>query len=267
MSESSNTKSISPFGRFARGVYDGLRRLPELPSAYLHPDRRESIAKLSALKDSHAGERCFVVGNGPSLKKTDLTKLKGEFCIGMNRIFLAADELGFSPSVLVCVNDLVIEQSLPEFNSLQMPKFFSWRSHELLGMDAWTHYLYTSYTSPRFARDLRFRVWEGATVTTVCLQLAFHMGFSQVLLIGVDHSFVTQGTANTTVQSQGDDPNHFSASYFGKGFRWQLPDLETSEIGYRMARTAFERDGREVLDATVDGKLQVFKKVAYADLF
>ncbi len=60
--------------------------------------------------------------------------------------------------------------------------------------------------------------------------------------------------------SQGDDPNHFNAGYFGKGFRWQLPDLETSERGYRMARQAYEADGRQVLDATVGGKLTDFRE-------
>jgi hypothetical protein len=54
---------------------------------------------------------------------------------------------------------------------------------------------------------------------------------------------------------------------FGKGFRWQLPDLETSEIAYGMARSAFEADGRKVVDATVGGKLTVFPKVDYNSLF
>jgi len=252
---------------FARQGYDGLRRLPELPAAYLHPWRRESRRRLASLKDSHKGERCFVVGNGPSLKNTDLSKLKDDFCIGMNRIFLAADELGFCPNILVCVNDLVVEQSVEEFNSLQMPKFFSWRARKWLKMDPWSHFIYTSYTSPKFSKDVTGRVWEGATVTNVCLQLAYHMGFSEVIFIGVDHSFATKGKPNTTIQSQGDDPNHFSAAYFGKGFRWQLPDLETSELGYRMARQAYEQSGRRILDATIGGKLDIFEKVDYLSLF
>ena len=67
--------------------------------------------------------------------------------------------------------------------------------------------------------------------------------------------------------SQGDDPNHFDPHYFGKGFRWQLPDLETSETAYNMAKCQFEIDDREIVDATVDGKLQVFNKVGYKTLF
>lgn len=255
------------FMNIARRAYDGLQRLPELPAATLHPWRRESRRRLAAQEDSHKGERCFVIGNGPSLKHTDLSKLKNDFTIGMNRIFLAAEELGFLPDILVCVNDLVVEQSVPEFQALQMPKFFSWRARKWLSMDPWTHFIYTTYTSPKFATDVCGRVWEGATVTNVCLQLAYHMGFTEVILIGVDHSFATKGSPNTTIQSQGDDPNHFSAAYFGKGFRWQLPDLETSEMGYRMARKAYEADGRRVLDATIGGKLDIFEKVDYNSLF
>lgn len=250
------------------GAYDAVLRLPEQPAAYLHPWRRESMRRLAALKDSHIGERCFLIGNGPSLRVTDLSKLKGEFSFGFNRIFLAEAELGFKPSCLVSINDLVIEQSAAELRALQMPKFFAWRARRWLEMDEHTHFIYTSYTGPGFARDVSGRVWEGATVTNVALQLAFHMGFTRVILIGVDHNFTAaEGKPNTTVVSTGADPNHFSGSYFGKGFRWQLPDLQTSERGYLYARRAFESAGRQVLDATIGGKLTIFEKVDYASLF
>ncbi len=88
-----------------------------------------------------------------------------------------------------------------------------------------------------------------------------------MVLIGVDHNFVTKGKPNTTVVSEGDDPNHFHPAYFGKGFRWQLPDLETSELAYGLAKQAFEADGRQIVDATVGGKLTVFPKVKYDELF
>ena len=106
-------------------------------------------------------------------------------------------------------------------------------------------FLYTTYTGPRFAYDMTRRIWEGATVTNIALQLAFYMGFEQVILIGVDHNYTTKG----------------------KGFRWQLPDLDTSEVGYAMARDAYEQAGRQILDATVGGKLTVFPKEDYTSLF
>lgn len=248
-----------------------LERAVQYPMATFHPWRRESIRKLSNLKDRHKGERCFIIGNGPSLRRTDLSKLKNEFSIGMNRVYLAFEEWGFTTSFLVCVNSLVIEQVSHDFQALSIPKFFSWRSRHLLypegEPDEFTHFLFTTYTGPKFEQDATRRLWEGATVTYVCLQLAYYMGFSQVILIGVDHSFATRGTPNTTVVSNGDDQSHFDPGYFGKGFRWQLPDLDTSEQGYWLARKAYESEGRQVLDATIGGKLQVFPKISYDSLF
>ena len=259
--------------RTAKNTYDALRRLPQVPDAYLHPWRRESIRRLAALKDTHKGQRAFIIGNGPSLNQTDLSKLKDEFTFGLNRIYLMFPQLGFSTTYLVSINDLVIEQCAAEMAALPLPKFFAWRSHRHFTNLPPTAdrqpptFLYTTYTGPRFSRDVRGRVWEGATVTNVALQLAFHMGFQQVILIGVDHNFASKGDANKTVVSDGDDPNHFDPRYFGKGFRWQLPDLDTSEIGYTLAREAYRKAGREVLDATIGGKLTIFPKVDYNSLF
>jgi hypothetical protein len=261
----------APILRAVKNSYDAIRRLPELPGAYLHPWRRESIRRIAAQKDMHKGRRAFIIGNGPSLNQTDLSKLRNEFTFGLNRIYLMFPELGFSTTYLVSINDLVIEQCAGEMAALALPKFFAWRSHRhfpsTLQPENLPTFLYTTYTGPRFSRDVTGRVWEGATVTNVALQLAFHMGFQQVILIGVDHNFASKGDANKTVVSTGDDPNHFSGAYFGKGFRWQLPDLDTSEIGYSLARQAYRKAGREVLDATVGGKLTIFPKVDYNSLF
>ena len=270
MSVKQTIKKIIPVPAWTllRKTYSGISHLPDLPGAYFHPWRRESMSRLAGLKDIHRGRRAFIIGNGPSLKQTDLSKLKDEFTFGLNRIYLMFPELGFSTTYFVTVNDLVIEQCKDEITALAMPKFLSWRTHGLFPKGSLPGtFLYTTYDNPAFARDVRRRVWESATVTYVALQLAFHMGFEQVILVGVDHNFVSQGQANKTITSQGDDPNHFSANYFGKGFRWQLPDLETSEIGYRLARQAYESAGRQVLDATISGKLTIFPKVEYSSLF
>ena len=226
------------------------------------------MQQLAQLKDIHAGKSAFIIGNGPSLKQTDLSRLRNEYTFGLNRIYLMFPELGFQTTYFVTVNDLVIEQCKDDILALPIQKFLSWRTHRLFPSGkAPATFLYTTYDNPAFARDVRHRVWESATVTYVALQLAFHMGFQQVVLIGVDHSSFVPGKANTTIVSQGDDPNHFNPAYFGKGFHWQLPDFETSEIGYRLARQAYQKAGRQVLDATIGGKLTVFPKVEYSSLF
>jgi hypothetical protein len=233
------------------------------------PLGRASRSRLKELKDNHHGKRCFIIGNGPSLRWTDLSKLRDEYTFGLNRIYLLFPELGFSTTFLVSVNWLVLEQCADEILSTPAIKFLPWTFRKRLNtalLDN-TIFVQSDRKDLVFTPDVTRPLCTGATVTYVAMQLAFHMGFEKVILVGVDHSFATHGKPHTEIVSQGDDPNHFSPDYFGKGFKWQLPDLETSEIAYRLARQAFEGEGREIVDATIGGKLTVFPKVNYPELF
>ena len=231
------------------------------------PRWRESQRRLAACHNRHRGERAFIIGNGPSLNRTDLSKLKGEITFGLNRFYLKFADLGFSTTYLVSVNVLVIEQCATELAEAACPKFISWRGKD--------HVPFTDdMVFLRPARDVDFSTdpvthgtVEGATVTYVAMQLAYWMGIREVVLIGVDHSFATKGTPHEEIVSEGDDPNHFDPRYFGKGFRWQLPDLDTSEQSFAVARGIYEADGRRILDATMGGKLQVFPKIDYDGLW
>jgi hypothetical protein len=257
----------APLMNVLRESRDAFVRARQWPSAAFHPWRRDSVRRLAELKDRHRGKRCFIIGNGPSLKQTDLTRLQDEFTLGQNRIYLAFPEIGFETSYYLSVNDLVVQQSAHEIENLTMPSFVSWRARKWLKPRDNLYFIHTTYTGEKFARDIRERVWEGGTVTYTSLQVAYYLGFEQVVLVGVDHNYVTQGKPNATVVSEGDDPNHFHPGYFGKGYRWQLPDLVQWEDAYRLARRTFEADGRSVVDATIGGKLRVFPRVDYDSLF
>ena len=259
----------APLWRAASDTYWWYRnRGRHVAAKTIRPRWYNSRRQIHSLHNSHAGERCFIIGNGPSLRQTDMTRLRGEFTFGLNRIYLIFPELGFTTSCLVSVNDLVLEQCASEMKALPLPKYLTWRSRRWFSDDPQAVFVDTDFTGPEsFSPVATGRVFEGFTVTYVALQLAYHMGFKEAILIGVDHNFATRGPANETVVSQGDDPNHFAPNYFGAGFKWQLPDLEGSERAYTLARSAFERDGRRVVDATVGGHLTIFPKVDYNSLF
>jgi hypothetical protein len=226
----------------------------------------KSVKRLQFYENRHAGERCFIIGNGPSLRKMDLRPLRNEITFGLNRIYLLFDTLGFTTTYYVSNNSYVIEQCAGEIAELTCPKFIGWSGRQVIPFTSNTMFV-RSRSGPRFCTNIATEgVWGGATVTYMAMQIAYHMGFRKVILIGVDHSFHTNGQPHQLVVSQGDDPNHFHPNYFGRGFRWQLPDLETSELAFKLARRQFELAGREIVDATVEGKLQVFPKVDYDEL-
>lgn len=226
----------------------------------LTADGRSNRAYLAKFENIHAGGRCVILGNGPSLNDTDLSLLRHEITFGLNRIYLMYKKLGFSATYHVAVNRYVVEQCADELTDLDTPLFTTARNRHLLAAKSNVGYL-NDLVGPLFSTNIAHGIWQGATVTNVAMQLAYYMGFEEVILVGVDHNFASKGAAHKLVQSQGADPNHFDPNYFGKGFKWQLPDLETSEVAYRLARTTFESTGRRIVDATVGGKLEVFPKV------
>lgn len=232
---------------------------------------KKSNDNISEYQNKHRHQRCVIIGNGPSLNKMNLSFLKNEITFGMNRIYLLFDKWNFVPTYYVSVNPLVIEQSANEIIKIPSPKFLSFNGLQYV-LNAFVQnpndfIFIRSITDPPFSKDPRNGLCEGYTVTYVAMQLAYYMGFSEVILIGVDHHFVTSGRPNQEVISEGPDPNHFHPSYFGKGIRWNLPDLKNSEIYYRIAKTFFESDGRRILDATVNGKLTIFPKIDYEQVF
>jgi len=232
------------------------------------PRFRASQRRLEKFHNAHVGQRCFIIGNGPSLRNTDLSLLRDEVTFGLNRIYMNFDAMGFHTTYHVTVNELVAEQCASDIARLPMPKFLGWHCRDLLPNTRDMTFLYTrGGLRSWFYTDLTEGCWEGSTVTFVAMQLAYYMGFKEVVLVGVDHAYTFQGQPHAAVVSGGDDPNHFHPNYFGEGFKWHLPDLAGSEMAYKVGKFMFEQSGRSIVDATIGGKLEVFPKVDYASLF
>lgn len=220
---------------------------------------------LVRFKNSHKGERCFIIGNGPSLNKMDLTLLSGIKKFGLNKIYLMFDKVNLDLSYHVTVNPFVINQSHKEIGRLRCESFVSYRpSSDLFSGAEHVNYIFTEGGVRLFQEDITRVTSEGGTVTYVALQLAFYMGFQEVFLIGVDHNFVCDGKPNEEQHMEGKDQNHFDERYF-QDMDWHLPDLVSSEMAYCLARYHYMKDGRKIYDATVDGKLDVFPKITYED--
>lgn len=204
------------------------------------------------------------MGNGPSLNKMDLAPLANYHTFGLNKIYLIRDKVDLNLSYLVSTNPLVVEQAHAEFEQMDCPVFLSYTAAQ--GVVADKPHIFRMHTlnTWSFYEDLAQPICEGNTVTYVALQIAYYMGFERVFLIGVDHSFKQSGEAHETQVFQGEDVNHFHPDYF-KGQKWQLADVDGSEVSFHFANYYFRKAGRQVLDATLGGKLTVFPKISYED--
>jgi hypothetical protein len=221
-------------------------------------------SKLQKFKNLHQGKDCFIIGNGPSLNEMNLEPLRRHHTFGLNKIYLMEDRgVDLNLSFLVSVNPLVIEQSASRFESMNCDMFLSYSAayNQVRPLDH-VNYIYSRGGPYTFRGNLNKRICEGHTVTFVAMQIAYFMGFRRVFLVGVDHSFQAEGDPNEKQHMEDEDVNHFDPNYF-KGNDWQLPDLEASELSYRLARFFYHRDGRQIIDATVDGELDIYPKLKY----
>jgi hypothetical protein len=231
-------------------------------------DIAEGSRRLARLRDRHRGQRCVLVANGPSLNRMSLGFLRREHVIGLNKIYLGLVRFGFYPRYYVAINPKVLQQSVQEIRNLNCVKFLGTHASAAgLREDALTHLIGPGPVHEPFSRDLSHGMHEGWTVTFAALQVAYHLGFNEVVLIGLDHRYRYEGQPNESRVMTGPDTNHFSDAYFAQGQSWDNPDLERSEASFRLAREVFEADGRRIVDATLDGACTAFPKADYRDLF
>lgn len=228
----------------------------------IQPQSWVSRKRLHAWRNRCAGSRCVVLCNGPSLNRVDFERLRGLFVFGLNKINLLFERTSFRPSCIVAINRLVLEQNAEFYRETPLPLFLDCAARKLVPPRPSVIYLHSTTTRGRpFARDCSVSVPQGGTVTYVALQLAFHMGFSDVALVGCDHAYAETGAANAVAVRSGRDLSHFDPTYFASGSAWQLPDLQQSELSYRTAREVFEAAGRRIVNATDGGLLEVFPRM------
>jgi hypothetical protein len=224
-----------------------------------------SRKKLRAIKNKYYKKKAVIVCNGPSLLKSDLKLLKNIYTFGLNKINLLFDTSEFRPSCIVAVNPFVIEQNADFYNHTKIPLFLDSKGMKDIRSNSNVIYLHSNDKWREFAQDCTISIYDGKTVTFVAMQLAFHLGFFDVALIGCDHYFYTKGVPNKTVVSGKKDPNHFDPKYFSGGEKWQLPDLLQSEVAYTMAKNNYEENGRRIVNATEGGKLDIFDRINLID--
>nr|ADI18724.1 glycosyltransferase [uncultured Rhizobiales bacterium HF4000_32B18] len=237
--------------------------------------------RLRALREMFRGrERCFVIGNGPSLNRTDLAMLKDEVTFAVNSFFLKAADLDWLPTFFVVEDHLVAEDRADWIHALEgptklFPAYLRYCLDEAPDTIFFNHRPRVSYPHGfDFSTDAADVTYTGCTVTFTVLQLAHYLGFTKIHLLGVDADYVLpKDVAETSdygvgvLDMKSNDPNHFHPDYFGKGFRWHDPQVDKMVEAYREAERVTRALGRPIVNSGVGGKLDVFAREPFAEVF
>lgn len=237
--------------------------------------------RLRALRERYKGrKRCFLIGNGPSLNRTDLSVLKDEVTFAVNGFFLKARDLDWRPTFYLIEDHLVAEDRAHWVNGFEgpiklFPVYLGYAFAPAEDTIFYNHRPRKSYPHGfDFSMEADKITYTGCTVTFSMMQIAAYLGFEEIYLVGVDASYdipadVKEGKDYTVgvLDMKSDDPNHFDPNYFGKGFRWHDPQVEKMVEAYCEARRTLEGTSQRIYNATIGGMLEVFERRSFASLF
>lgn len=226
--------------------------------------------QIKRIKGSHKGNVCFIIGNGPSLKAEDLSKLNnlGIPTFAANRVYKIFDKTDWRPTYFFCEDPIIIRDIENDINEIVCPyKFIPIHLKWYYGVDInnATYYNLSYYRKVNadigFCDDIHNTViWTG-TVTITAIQFAVYMGYTDIYMIGVDHSYSNMIDSNGNVIKDNTIKNYFDDSYDDGVKDELLHDLNDSTKMFYRAKQHFNPKGIHIYNATRGGRLEVFPRV------
>jgi tetratricopeptide (TPR) repeat protein len=246
-------------------------------------DKSDFLKKNIKLKNRHIGKRCFVVGNGPSLKDISFRSLKNEIKICVNSIYKHPYFSQTPPDYWVLADPKFWTEKkdrlMPIINAINSNRIHTKLFLPLQGVisDVYSHYLDLYYYKYDYKKKNLNNFIDfcgeippyGENVLIVSLMLAFYLGCNPIYIIGADHSWWAWN--NNNIRNIDRMPHFYDEYSAPKKLPKTIAMYQTQALIQKfqymqIKKYAFEH-GFEIHNATGTGELNIFSKVNFDDLF
>lgn len=260
---------------------------------FKEPETLAVLGKNKVLKDIHKNERCFILGTGPSIKKTDIKKLKNEKCIFVSQFYLHQDYASINPMYHIFSGmsphmngKATYDQWLSFFKQIEdyVPTetmlFMNYLDKNIITEHGFfnnhtVHYFYYKKTIERVLNegiDASSVLYGAQGILVMALQLALYMGFKDIYLVGFDACFEEKTLAShfyqkeaSIIDSVGVSPEEKLSSLY------RLEEECNAFVRFlyelRIFKTFAHNNKRNIYNATNGGVLEVFERRKYEELF
>ena len=230
-------------------------------------ERKQKYSDLEKYKDIYKGRRCFVIGNGPSLRKEDLMTLEKnhEITFAANGIFHMYDKVSWRPTHYMLCDALAYKMKYEDIQRIEdenafIADFYYTDLKEITKANR--YYLINELSDSQrfgFSKDAVRGLYSGKTVTYVMIQMACYMGVKEIYLLGVDWTG-GKGTGKGRIDFfEGEKEQQENNSRF---------DLFSEEKrAFETAKEFGADNGIRIYNATRGGELEVFERVDFDHLF
>lgn len=257
--------------RFFLSPYMNYKKTKEF-MAYADSD---DANRLKVFKNVHKDQRCFIIGNGPSLTAKDLDRLKDEITLCGNRIYDIFDKTTWRPTYYFCIDNAGMKEIIPKMEKSDIEMAF-------LGLFARKYVLkqndkviFINHSNKKFIvnryNDKSIHISEdiskyfscGYTVLFAALQFAIYTGIKEIYLLGVDFSYSQTTNKWGLVKKDRSVQDYFDGKkHYGSGLNY-----ESTLYAWKIAKKYCDEHGIKIYNATRGGKLEVFQRINFDDLF
>lgn len=247
-------------------------RLFKLNYFHLFPEGK----KLKKIKNIHKGKRCFIIGNGPSLKAEDLTIIdkNNDITFAFNRIFYIFPHTPWRPTYYMSQDEKMLKGYETEVEKIPakykfIPIELEWYYNIKKISGAYLfHVINAEKTNNNyFSKKIDNHIVLWGTVVYSAIQMAVYMGIKEIYLIGVDHCFKTSRNIKGEIIENPTVQDYFCKEYNKDKDNLWIPNTDETTLIYMKAKQYADKYGIKIYNATRGGKLDVFPRVDFDLLF
>ncbi len=221
---------------------------------------------LKQFKNIHYGQRCFIIGTGPSLNKTNLSLIKDEIVIGVNTLYNGLSKFGINCKYY-CVSDVVVwrnhYRNILDLDTVlflsgeagedyiaKRAYYSNYRKNKIYVIKRKDEINYLTFISKDITQGA---YWGGTVIIDVCLHLTYYMGFKNNYLLGCDCDYSGMHRFDGAMTDELRGPG-------------VMGEWEGIFKSYEVCKKTFEDAGCRIVNCTVGGKLEVFERENLEDL-
>lgn len=226
--------------------------------------------KILKLRENEINKRCFIVGSGPSLTKEQLDKIIGEVSFGSNRIYKMFEVSNWRPKYYV-IQDAYDSTPKNIYEKLDVKNLFVsdyyWRENGMLNKNAICYKTRRNLRQKdeiRFSKKILDGVYTASTVTYTMIQIAVFLGFEEIYLIGMDHTYANETDDKGKIVVKNNVKSH---AFKDENPNEVVANISYMEKAYKVAKKFCDDNNIKIYNATIGGKLEIFERVNFWSLF
>jgi len=240
------------------------------------------LKKNELFRNRHEGRRCFVIGNGPSLKEQDLAPLADEVTFVVNYFQLHPIISNTWQPTYYCLSDPAYFDGREPVESIRdiaakvpaAPFFVPYYAYDFLQSTRALPADRTYYVGLAGGKEEEWtekpdftRIMPGfRTVVQLAIMAAMYMGCSPIYLMGLDHDWLSHGGTPINFYTKEEAKSQPQGNIGNWDYKSLMVAMTTIWNVYEMHKRIAANCGIEIINVTHGGFLDVFERARYEDV-